>query len=388
MDLKLFFDPISPSIVIDKSSGASIGHSIYINQEKMPDFEGFDIAIIGLQESRGEQEPNRKGVSEATDAVRRSFYELKKGSGSLKVVDLGNFRNGPELEDTYLRLKEVCGYLMEQNILPVLIGGSHDLDMGQYMAYENRDKLITVLTVDNKFDLLDPKEHGPAASHIHRIIKHDPNYLFNYYHLAYQSYLVGSAESDLLEQLGFEAIRLGMLKENVKDLEPVVRDADMMSFDISALQAQYCSGAVDPKVYGLTGEEACQLCWYAGLNDKLSSLGIYGYDHTKDTTDHQTAFVVATMLWYFIEGFYNRKGEKHFQSNDYLVYEVSLGGEPSSIKFYKSKTSEKWWMEVPHPEDQVGFMRSRMIPCNYSDYELALKGEVPNRWLNTYTKFI
>ncbi|MFY0600069.1 MAG: formimidoylglutamase [Cyclobacteriaceae bacterium] len=388
MDLKLFFDPISETIAAEGLSSSSIAQSIYLNKENMPDFDGFDIALIGLMESRGAEEENRAGLAVSADAVRKSFYQLKKGSGTLKVVDLGNFRNGPELEDTYLRLKEVCGYLMEQNIVPVLFGGSHDLDIGQYMSYENRDKLITLLNVDNKFDLSDPKESHLSGSHIHKIIKHDPNYLFNYYHLASQSYLVGASESDLLETLGFEAIRLGVIKENVKEMEPVIRDADMLSFDISALQAHYCPGAIDPKVYGLTGEEACQLSWYAGLNDKLSSIGIYGFDAAKDSPDAKTSFVVATMIWYFIEGFYNRKGEKNFRSNDYLVYEVSLGGDPSTIKFYKSKTSEKWWMEVPHPEDEVGFMRSRMVPCSYADYEQALQGDVPNRWISTYSKFL
>lgn len=387
MDLKLFFDPISDDINLSDLPASAIGHSIYVNQGKMPDFDGLDIALIGLQDARGAAEGNRDGLAGAAKAVRKCFYELKRGSGSLKVVDLGNFRNGPELEDTYLRLKEVCGYLMEQNILPLLIGGSHDLSFGQYMGYENRDKLITLLNVDNKFDLEDPKESLPDSSHVHKIIKHDPNFLFNYYHLGFQSYLVGASESDLLEKLSFEAVRLGVIKEDVKEMEPIVRDADMLAFDMSALQAHYAPAAVDAKVYGLTGEEACQICWYAGLNDKLSSLGIYNYDANKDTLDQKTAFVMATMIWYFIEGFYNRRGERNFRSNDYLVYEVPLGGEPSSIKFYKSKSSEKWWLEVPHPEDEIGFNRSRMVPCSYADYEQALQGEVPNRWLSTYTKF-
>ena len=387
MDLKLFFDPIPSDIVISKTLSSNMGQALYINQNKMPDFEGFDIAIIGLRESRGQIEKHQTGLASAADAVRRHLYELKKGSNTLKVVDLGNFRNGPELEDTYLRLKEVCAYLMEQNILPLLLGGSHDLALGQYFGYESSEKLISLLNVDSRLDLEDPKDNVASASHMHRVIKHDPNYLFNYYHLAYQSYLVGGEESDLLEKLGFEAVRLGMIKENVKELEPLIRDADMMTFDVSAIQAHYCPGAVDSKVYGLSGEEACQLCWYAGLNDKLSSVGIFGLDADKDSADGKSAFVVATMLWYFIEGYYNRKGDKHFRSNDYLIYEVSLGEDPSSIKFYKSKTSEKWWMEVPHPEETDGFMRSRMIPCNYSDYEMALDGEVPARWINTYTKF-
>ncbi len=388
MDLKLFFDPISAEIEVDRLPSSSIAHSMYINRAQLPDLDDRDMAIIGLLENRGAAEEHQKGIVRSADEIRNSFYKLKKGAGKLRIVDLGNFRNGPELTDTYQRLQEVCGYLMENNILPVLIGGSHDLDLGQYQAYENQDKLITVLNVDNKLDLADPKDNLAADAHIHRLFKHDPNFLFNYYQLGHQSYLVDVKEAELIERLYFEAVRLGVVKENIKELEPIVRDADMMSFDVSALQAHYSPGAVESKVYGLTGEEACQLCWYAGLNDKLSSVGFYSYDVDKDTDDRKTAFVIGTMIWYFIEGFYNRKGDKNFRSNDYLVYEVPLGGEPSSIKFYKSKLSEKWWMEVPHPEESSGFLRSRMIPCNYSDYETALEGEVPNRWITTYSKFM
>lgn len=387
MDLKLFFDPVR-TIEVSKLPASAIVHSFYINKDKMPDTDGMDMAIIGLQESRGAEEANQKGISRSAEEIRKQLYRLKKGTGNLKVMDLGNFRNGPELTDTYQRLQEVCAYLMEHNVLPVLIGGSHNLDLGQYLAYENQEKLITVLSIDNKLDLADPKTGLPNESHIHQIFKHDPNFLFSYYQLGYQSFLVDAKEADLLEKLYFEAIRLGVLKENIKELEPVIRDADMVTFDVSALQAHYAPGATGSNVYGLSGEEACQLCWYAGLNNKLSSIGFYEYDVAKDSDDRKTAFVLATMIWYFIEGFYNRKGDKHFRSSDYLIYEVPLGGDPASIKFYKSKVSEKWWMEVPHPQETSGFLRSRMIPCSYSDYETALNGEVPNRWISTYSKII
>lgn len=389
MDLKLFFDPVSTDIKVDKLSPSAIAHSLYIYTDRQPNnVDEMDIALIGVQESRGSNELNQEGISLSADEIRKSFYQLKKGSGSLKIVDLGNFRNGPELEDTYQRLQEVCAYLMENNVLPLIIGGSHDLDIGQYMGYEHLEKIITILNIDNKLDLSEAEVSLPNQSHINSIIKYEPNYLFNYYQLAYQSYLVEARDVELLEKLYFEGVRLGVLKENIKDIEPLIRDADMVTIDLSAIQAHYSPGATDSKVYGLTGEEACQLCWYAGLNDKLSSIGFYEYDVQKDTEDRKTAFVVATMIWYFIEGFYNRKGENNIRSNDYLVYEVTIGGEPSSIRFYKSKLSEKWWMEVPHPEDKIGFMRSKMVPCNYSDYETALNGEVPDRWISTFSKMV
>ncbi|WP_425392748.1 formimidoylglutamase [Ekhidna sp.] len=378
MDLKLFFNPTEIDVDTDPSSFQS---SIYINRHKMPDHEGMDIALIGLSEYRGADEG---ADTSSADEVRKQLYKLKKGFGDYAIVDLGNFRNGPALDDTYLRLKEVCAYLMEKSIIPVLFGGSHDLDLGQYYAYEPSDKLITVLNIDNSMDFDDDK--SASEGHISKIFKHSPNYLFSYYQLAYQSYLTNQKSIELLEKLSFESVRLGVVKENIKEMEPLVRDADMMTFDLSAIQAFYAPAASDAKVYGLTGEEACQLCWYAGQNEKMSSVGLYNYDAALDSEDRKTAFVMSTMVWYFIEGYYHRKGDKNFKSNDYMMYEVHLGGEPETVRFYKSKLSERWWMEVPNPEAEGLFNRNRMIACNYSDYDLALKGELPDRWMSFYNK--
>lgn len=378
MDLKLFFNPTEVDVDKDATSFQS---SIYINRLKMPDHEGMDMALIGLCEYRGE---NEKADIKSADEVRKQLYGLKKGFGDYGIVDLGNFRNGPSLGDTYLRLKEVCGYLMEKDIVPILFGGSHDLDLGQYYSYESADKLVSVLNVDNSMDFDD--DLSPVKGHVGTMLKHSPNYLFSYYHLAYQSYLTDQKSIELIEKLSFEAVRLGVVKENIKEIEPIVRDADMLTFDMSALQAFYAPAASSAKVYGLTGEEACQLTWYAGQNEKMSSIGLYGYDASRDSEDRKTAFVMSTMIWYFIEGYYHRKGDKNFKSNDYLMYEVHLGGEPETIRFYKSKLSERWWMEVPNPEAEGLFNRNRMIACNYSDYDLALKGELPDRWMNFYNK--
>lgn len=376
MDLKLFFDPTITDV--DKSA-SSFQSSIYINHHKMPDHDGLDIALIGLREFRG---IDKNASIDSPDEVRKQLYKLKKGFGDYGIIDLGNFRNGPTLEDTYLRLKEVCAYLMGKEIIPIVFGGSHDMDLGQYYAYEDSEKLISVLNIDNKIDL-----EGECLSDVHtaKVFKHTPNYLFNYYHLAYQSYLTSPKELQLIEKLSFEAVRLGVIKENIREVEPVVRDADMLSFDVSAIQSSYVPGAINANVYGLTGEEACQLLWYAGQNEKLSSLGLYGFDSNTDI-DEKTSFVVSTMIWYFIEGYYHRRGDKNFMSNDYLKYEVHLGGEPDTIRFYKSKLSERWWMEVPNEESKGLFNRNRMLACSYSDYETALKGEVPDRWLTFYSK--
>ncbi|MEQ9373886.1 MAG: formimidoylglutamase [Imperialibacter sp.] len=383
MDFKLFFDPVSSDVTKALPKSAFL-KSIRIFSNKMPDLKNTDIAIVGIKEHRGEN--SGEGIDQSADAIRKKLYGLSKGLGKNNIVDLGNLRNGPTAEDTVLRLKEVVQSLLEKDILPIIVGGSHDIDYGQYMAYEAFDKMISVLGVDSSFDLEDDKKASDADRRLHRILVHQPNYLFNYTHLAFQTYLVDQQALNIVEKFYFEAVRLGVLRESIDEMEPSIRQADMLSFDISALSSIYAPGGQHAQVFGLTGEEACQICWYAGNSEKLSSAGFYGYNLLKDDIRSSTAMVTATMIWYFIEGYYHRKDDRHFREKDYTKYVVSMNNQPSTITFFKSQSSEKWWMEVPYPGGKAKYSRNSIVPCSYKDYETATKGEIPERWMTTHAK--
>src|SRR5690606_23959181 len=132
----------------------------------------------------------------------------------------------------------------------------------------------------------------------------------------------------------------------------------------------------------------CQVCWYAGLNEKLSSAGFYEYNPSHDKENMKTAAVVATMIWYFIEGFYNRKDAPDYKSNQYLRYVVTMNSDPETIVFYKSKLSERRWMEIPSQLTESGYDRNVVIPCSYADYQEAIKGEVPERFIHAQAKYM
>ncbi len=383
MDLNLFFTPVDEALTDEVGSISSFCRNITVNTHKVPDLQGFDLALIGLTEKRGSGK--NKGVGQAADEIRKKLYRLKRGSGAYHIIDLGNLNNGVELEETYGRLQEVCEYLISRDILPVIMGGSHDLTLGQFYGYQGLEKLISVLNVDA---LLDLNEEGePNETHLHKMLVHEPNYLFNYSHLAYQTYLIETTSIEVLERLYFETYRVGMLRTRIEDMEPVIREADMLTFDITAIRSSDAPGNANAQPFGLTGEEACQICWYAGLNDKLSSVGFYEYNPALDDDSKKTAAVVATMIWYFVEGFYHRQHEGDFRSNDYLRYVVDMpGNEPASIVFYKSKLSDKWWLEIPAANGKRAFGRNSLVPCSYNDFKTASNGEVPDRYINAVAR--
>ena len=386
MDLTILFTPVDESIYHDISSPTSFYKNIRVFADKMPDFRDANIAIFGVKEDRGTL--SNKGSAEGPDEVRKKLYNLKRGTGSYKIVDLGNLNAGIDLDETYVRISEVCRMLLEKNVLPLIIGGTHDLDYGQYCGYESLEKLVSFLNVDALLDLEDKKEAGPSRQHVHKVLLHEPNYLFSYTHLAYQTYLIDPLSVSILEKLYFEAFRIGQLRTNIQEIEPTIRNADMISFDMTAIRSSDAPGNGNAQPFGLTGEEACQICWYAGLNEKLSSIGFYEYNPSFDDVHKKTASVIATMIWYFIEGYYHRKNESNFKSNDFVKYTVSMPVDPETIQFYKSKFSEKWWMEVPYPNGKERYARNSIVPCSYNDYQTAVKGEIPDRYISTLAKLI
>ena len=384
MDLTILFSPLPESLYSDSYPSNSVFRNIKVYGEKMPDYKTAQIAIFGIKEERGTD--FNHGTAQGPDEIRKKFYSLKKGSGKYNIVDLGNLNSGIDLDETVLRISEVCRILLEANVLPILLGGSHDLDYGQYRGYEEMEKLVNFLNVDAFLDLEEGKENPPSRQHIHKMLLHEPNYLFSYTHLAHQTYLIDPASVAVLEKLYFEAYRIGQLRSNLQEVEPAIRNADMVSFDITSIRSSDAPGNANAQPFGLTGEDACQICWYAGLNEKLSSIGFYEYNPARDDDNKKTAAVIATMMWYFIEGYYNRKQETNFKSNDFIKYVVAMPVDPETISFYKSKFTEKWWMEVGHHRPGAKYLRNTTIPCSYNDYLAATKGDLPERYISALAK--
>ena len=381
MNIQSFFEPVADFLLEKPYTENTFFRQIHVYGENFPDLKGIQIALVGIKEGRGTKKP--ESIERGSTEIREKLYELKKGLVPYRVADLGDIISGETLNDTYQNLRQVGDFLMKQQILPIYFGGSHDLDYGQYLSYQKMKKLISMVTVDSKVDM---EESGPEDDrHTQEIVLHQPNFLFSYTHLAYQSFLVDPTLINVMEKLYFEHVRLGQMRERFHEIEPLVRDADLVSIDLSAIESADAPGAVDAQPFGLKAEDACQICWFAGMNEKLSSIGIYGYDPYFDDAKNKTAKIAAVMIWYFIEGFYARKDSLSFKSADYIKYTVSMDAKPSTLVFYKSKRSGKWWMEIPHSEGSR-YDRFSTVPCSYSDYQLAQKGEIPERWINAQIK--
>ncbi|RCH54430.1 arginase [Mucilaginibacter hurinus] len=391
MSLADFFTPIDLTRIIPKKGyfTSQLGQKIDHYSVNFPDLDQKpDIALIGVQEGRNAD--NNDGCAHAPDHVREKLYILNEGNYNTKIADLGNIRPGATVTDTYVALKTVVEELVKQNILPVIIGGSQDLTYAQYLGYEKLEQKVDLVIIDSHFDLEEDIQvetiETTSASYLSKIFLHEPNYLFNYSNLGYQTYFTSQESLRVMEKLYFDVHRLGELSGMASVAEPIIRNANMISFDVSAIRSSEAMGNANATPNGLYGEEACQLCRYAGINDKLSSIGFYEYNPAYDSNG-QTAMLLAQMIWYFVDGFYNRKRDFPLNpKSQYLIYKTSLKHDDHELVFVKSKKSDRWWMQVPYPTGGSMNERFHLVPCRYDDYKTAVSGEMPDLWWRTYQK--
>lgn len=387
MELADFFEPLDPARFDQfEQSKTLIGHVVskYTTADHFPSFEGYDIAILGVAEDRGAV--HNDGCGRAPDIIREKLYALKLARYPYKIVDLGNLKLGLTLNDTYSAVSMILVELLKAKILPIILGGSQDLTYAQYIAYQKLEETINIVAVDASFDLGTTDDPVHANSYLGKIVLHEPNFLFNFSNIGYQTYFVGHEQIELMERLYFDAYRLGQVRQDVEEAEPIVRNADLLSFDVTAIRQSDAPGNGNASPNGFNGEEACRIVRYAGMSDKLSGFGIYEVNPLFDHHD-QTSHLAAQMIWYLMDGYYNRKQDVPLKNKSgFIKYRVPIKKDDQEIVFYKSSKSDRWWMEVPFATNKVRFQRHHLIPCSYRDYETALKEEMPERWWQAFQK--
>lgn len=362
-----FLDPVNRHYLShDEGYGdGQIGSIISVFEDTIPDLSEADIVLVGCGEQRGDG----SGVyCLAADVVRAQFYNLYYWHKEVKIADVGNIKCGASLTDTYAALRTVITELIGIGKKVIILGGSHDLTLAQYDAYIWLNRIIETTVVDAMIDL---HMDSPLRSKnfLMDILTGEPNFIRHYNHIAFQSYFVNPGMLETMDKLRFDCYRLGVVKEHIDEMEPVLRNTNLLSFDISAIQRSAApSNYLSPN--GLDGEDACQLSRFAGMSPALNSFGIYGYTVENDI-QQLTAKQIAQMLWYFVDGTWQGKHEALLAHRDNFVEYNTAFAEIDTV-FLQSKKTGRWWMQLPDKS---------YIACSYQDYIQASSNEIPERWL-------
>lgn len=372
-----FLNPLSSEIAafVMQLSSQHLGSKIALHtKDEVPDLKKIKIAIIGVLESRiADQDVQIVDLS----AIRMEFYGLYPGNWDVSIADLGDILPGDTEKDTFFAVQTVISSLLKQRIIPIVIGGQNNLTYPLYRSYDKLEQMVNLVVIDNKFDIGNDQD----SHYLSKIIVDEPNNLFNYCNLGFQTYYNSQESIDLIEKLFFDAYRLGEVCHNISIAEPVFRDADLVSINLTAIKSCDSGNFINFVPNGFDGKEICALSRYAGISDKVSILGLFNHNNTK-----QEAVLIAQIIWYFVEGVHFRSHEYPFGSREnYIKYSVPI--EDDLLVFYKSDKTDRWWIEIPFIlEKNNKLKKNTLLPCAYEDYLAACNQEIPERWWKAQRK--
>ncbi|MGC9353839.1 MAG: arginase family protein [Mariniphaga sp.] len=373
MNLPDYFEPVDFTAVATEDNPLgkySLGPEIEKNTLKFAqtNLASLDIALIGAPVENGEQKKNGP-----PDKIRKALYKLAAFNNNLKIADLGNLKPATSAKGTFLALRDVIEYLREMKVVAVILGGSQDLTTGICEAFKN-ERFFWLATVDSTLDVKKGTEVFDSTNYLTRIFKNIPN-LFHFNLIGYQTHLIGEKLIGRTKAVG-EHLRLGQLRDDFTKAELLLRNTDVLSFDMGALKYADAPSTFQKNPNGLRGDEACQLARYAGLSPILSAFGLFNITETKNSANDITIHLAAEIIWYFLEGVSGRKtpGER-------TVYKVEIDGLEHPVVFLHEKETDRWWFEVQSISGE-----KLEVACTEFDYREAAANEIPGRWLTFIQK--
>ena len=343
---------------------SAFANSICIFDEQT-DISDFDLAILG--------------IGAGADMVRAQLYELSFPFDGLKVVDLGNARKA-DPEFTLPIIRE----LLSSKLLPIIIGDVDNQGMTAYRAFTSQRLLVSLVVIKER---LTDKNVENTDNYLQQILLQEQNQsqLFHFCGIGCQTHFLDRSEMELLRKAHFECIRLGKAKQDLTDLEPSIRDADVLNFHMGAMQFAEAPALLKPSPSGFTLDQSCQIARYAGMSNKLRIFSLLGYHPDLDTRA-QTASSAAQLIWYFIDGYFSRKDDFPDSQEGLVEYLVEMKALNYEMAFWKSQKSGRWWMQIPI-KTKKQYERHCLIPCSYADYQMACNNELPDRLLNAIRRF-
>ena len=365
--------PVSDSLIDELNENYLQGSiykklAIHTSSFGIPDLESTNVCIIGVDEYRNSF---FQSATQDLDSIRREFYKLKFSNWKLSISDLGNLPNGNTVDDTYHALYEICKELLSKKIVLIIIGGSNDLIYPIFKSFDSYSDKVNIVSIDNQFDLYQESELVSGRTYMNKIIIDDSNSLNDFTNIGYQRHLCSHDELQLMEKLFFEYISLGEISENNMKAEPIMRNSNIVGFDMKSLSFSASFDQTQGNPNGIDPRLACILTKYAGQSNKTNFLGLFELSNNKVSSK-----LYSEIIWYFLDGVDKRIIESDFNdSQTFNKYIVQTSGR--DIIFYKSKISEKWWMLVDTSKNKS----ISYLPCLESDYLEALNDNIPIRWL-------
>ena len=353
-DVKI--DSISPSYMREEDF-------LFSNLTK----SNYNFVIFGI--------PDEANTANET---RKHLYNLFGNFETLKICDLGNIKKGKKESDLFFAINHVVHALAEKQIPCAIFGGNQLPTLSVFKGLKEVLRKINFVVVDSKIDIGDNTPDISEHSFLLPILKDKGLKQFDI--IGCQQYYSSDEQRNFIRKNRGNSIRLAEARSHLFDLEPIFRDSDIVSIDMSAIRQCDAPGVSFPSPNGFAGEEICQMARFAGYGDKTKFLITSEVDASKDF-NNQTTALSAEIIWHFIEGVSRRENEQPTEENPiYEKFIVQSEIYDDNIIFFHNKTTDRWWIEIPSKKS------TEIHACKECDYQAIRNNQIPEIWLRFFLK--
>lgn len=304
------------------SSDPRMGDIVLRGQKNFSD--DVQVAILGVPVDEGvKRNGGRVGAKEGPSAIRAEFYKRspfvvggkEHFPSAVKVFDFGDIKCGKTLEETHETLSEIIGALISSGIIPVVLGGGHDIAYPNFIGFSQAKQKVGVINIDSHLDYRKPDPKRNSGTSFRQMLDHvnSPLNAMNFVEVGTQSFANAHEHYSELIERGATVFSLRDVREDgitkvldlAYELATTSTDSLYISFDLDAVHSSDAPGVSAPFPTGLTAEEFLTAALFAGKRRKTKIIDIAEMNPKYDV-DGRTARLAALALMYFLTGLANR----------------------------------------------------------------------------------
>lgn len=281
------------------------------------------VGILGVPEEEGvKRNKGRPGAAEAPDMIRKALYKFtpyhiapEENITTASIFDFGNLNVRGSLENIHETLQSVVERVLGLGIIPVVLGGGHDITYPNFCAFVSQKKSAGLINVDSHFDVREPNPQRTSGTPFRQILEHSTTLLLpqNFVEVGIQPYANARAHYEYLLDRGSTIFTLQEVQE--EGIEKIISlsyeiasnlsELVFVSFDLDAVRGCDAPGVSASYPTGLTADEVLKIGRYVGQQSKTGMIDVVEVNPTYDLDD-RTSRLAALMILNFLTGVANR----------------------------------------------------------------------------------
>lgn len=277
------------------------------------------VGILGVPFDYGVKLNNgRPGARFGPKKIKQEFFKLiknRKKVKSVSIIDCGMVvPTSKNPKKTHEKVAKVVKKIIKNNVIPIVIGGGHDISFGSGKAISQSYKKIGQINIDAHYDVR-PVVNGKITSGtpFRRLIEKEFLNAKNFVELGVHSpknlkehcqYVI-QKKGTLIKLNSINKVGIEKALNRAFSIASRNTNAIMFDIDIDGVQKRFAPGCSAPCVIGFTKKQILKAAYIAGKNKNVQLFNLMEVSPVHDV-NNKTVKLGAELILEFAKGLSER----------------------------------------------------------------------------------